>query len=83
MLAVTGPWEKPSSVHPSTARSLLRPESHGWEILRFTKQLQVLLFTHHVIIPQVIAEQLGHPGRHRASKTWSQPWGGGGVGGGC
>ena len=54
---------------------LVRPESHGWGILHFTKQLQVLS-THqsfHELLPSS-QHSLGHPGKYTEDKTWSQLW---------
>lgn len=63
MLAGTSLWEEPSSA-PTIHSALLRPESHQWGILYFTKQLRVL-FTYHPITPPVITKQLALTGTPR------------------
>ena len=54
---------------------LVRPESHGWKVLHFTKQLQVLS-THQSLHKLSSSSQhsLGHPGKYTEDKTWTQPW---------
>lgn len=60
---------------PTINSSLLRPESHRWGILHFTKQLQAL-FTHHAIIPRIVTKQpvlTGPSGKYTGDKPGPSP----------